>query len=401
MPYIYLLQRKVHFGTSIYKIGKTKDINQRLKAADYRQCKVICVVWVNNCDIAEKELITTFNKEFKQCISIDPNYQGDEDYEIDNLNKAFHIIFELTKNIELNEIQEIKTIESNEINISEWWNELDLSYNSNEFKSYTSTNKLFDIWIKFINCWPFYYNKENQLDLQKYFEPIRLEKDGEVYFKLSRYNGTKKHYLFDALVNRNKLKSKGLSDAGRYYIDFITNISCLINRSGNKLKYYDLNNNEHIVITQEYIIDKTTLKLFTKQVLIQDDKNKIYAKYGIQNTEFINEIIKNKKIMIPILNVVFIKYIKIIDYPSGREIIKFINDNFNIFDINLVIPWLIHNNVILVDTISYEKDDHFLGIDFNDNILFYIRDFCDCNNDLYQRIIDIINKIRPSMLYKD
>lgn len=388
MPYIYLLQRKVHFGTNIYKIGKTIDIKKRLTAADYRQCKIIYIIWVNNCDKTEKDLIKIFNKEFKQCISIDPNYQGDEDYEIDDLNKAVSIIFELTKDIDLDFITDDVTNEIDKIDISKWWVNYNKEFTKEEIDNYMKIDLLLETWIKFINSWPFYYNKENQLDLQKYFEPIRFVKNGEIYFKVIRFNGTKKHYVFEGLINRNKLKQTQLQDAGIKYINFITYVSHYINKSGNKFKYYDLNNNEYETSAQEYILDQITLKLFTKQILTKQDKNKIYAIYGLQNENFINDIVNKKNILIPILHEMFIRYILIENNYNVRKIINIINENINDLEINLLIPWLIHNKVIITD----DGDELELWY-HDDDILLHLDDGL-----LSKKITDVITKIKPSIL---
>ena len=390
MTYIYLLQRKVHFNTNIYKIGKTKDIKRRLNAADYRQCKIICIVLVSDCDEAEKELIKIFNKEFKQCVSLDPSYQGNEDYIIDDINKAMNIIFELSKNININETKtQQELIEVKSIDINEWWNQVDFNYNADEFSDYNKINSLFDMWIKFIDTWPFFYNKEKQLELSKYFEPIKFTKEGEIYFKIIRYNGTIKHCLFESLINSNKLKTSGLSKATKCYMDFIINISHSTNKSGNKLKYYDINNNEHETSAHEYFINYTTLKLFTKQILTKNDKNKIYVKYGIHNVDFMDKIRYKKSIINPILNELFMKYISIEKSSNIGLIIEIINDNLRELEIELLTPWLIHNNV------KIDQEGNELEIYINNNTIIL---HLDCNNEISNKIENIIKKIKPSIL---
>jgi hypothetical protein len=386
MPYIYLLQRKVHFNTNIFKIGKTIDIKQRLSAADYRQCKIICIVWVNNCDEAEKNVINQFKQEFKSCKIINETYEGKEDFYIDDINKAISIIFKLTDNIDLVHDETIVNNKEIKITLENWWDNYNSNYINEDFNSsFDKIEQKTNNWLNLINKWPFYYNKTKQINFQDCFEPIRLDKNGEIYFKIKRHNGLKEHYLFDALINRNKLRTRGLSDAKRLYNIFINSISHIVNKSGNKFKYYDINNDLFETTACEYILDSFTLKLFNKQILTDEDKFKHYVKFGIQHDKFIKPILNNKKIMNKLLNSMFMNYIVINTFTTKEDIINYINYELESIDLNLIIPWLIHNNVLIV----ISTDDLELYYDLDNNIILNLNE-----NEYSKEIKNKINLLK-------
>ena len=376
----------MHFNTNIFKIGKTLDIKQRLTAADYRQCKIICVVWVNDCDEAEKNVINQFKLEFKSCKSIDETYEGKEDFYINDLNKAMSIIFGLTNNINLTHDEPDVIIKKQKISIEDWWDEYDLNYTNTDFNiTFDKIEQKINTWLNFINKWPFYFNKTKQINLQECFEPMRFIKNGEIYFKLKRHYGMKEQYLFDVLINRSKLRTRGLSDAKRSYNVFINSISHTINKSGNKFKYFDVNNDLFETTACEYIFDSLTLKLFNKQILTEDDKFKYYVKFGIQYSNFIKPILNNKKIMNKLLNSMFINYVDINSYITKEDIINYINYDLDSINLNTLIPWLIYNKVLIVTS----TDDLELYCDLDNNITLNLNE-----NEYSQEIKNKIDMLR-------
>ena len=57
MPYLYIIQRQVFKGTSVYKFGMSQgDDAKRLYSKDYQKGAVVAVVWVNDGKKAEREL---------------------------------------------------------------------------------------------------------------------------------------------------------------------------------------------------------------------------------------------------------------------------------------------------------------------------------------------------------
>ena len=95
MEYIYFLKRDGEkiLNTNSYKVGKTSDFKQRMKASEYRNCDILLIRAVNDCDKCEKELLKTMSHEFKKSseVYIDREY-GDEDFYIENLSQGYKII---------------------------------------------------------------------------------------------------------------------------------------------------------------------------------------------------------------------------------------------------------------------------------------------------------------------
>lgn len=96
--YLYILQRNDKKGTNIYKIGMTEQsIFGRLnKEASYRDCFVIETRAVDNGRKAENDLKNELkNKNIKRCKDTNDNYQGIEDYIIDDINFVVKIFNEV------------------------------------------------------------------------------------------------------------------------------------------------------------------------------------------------------------------------------------------------------------------------------------------------------------------
>lgn len=77
--YIYLLQREVEFGTDNYKIGRARDVIQRLKGeASYRNCILYMTMRVNDMVSAENDIKTLFRERYPY--DEDGRVHGDEDF---------------------------------------------------------------------------------------------------------------------------------------------------------------------------------------------------------------------------------------------------------------------------------------------------------------------------------
>ena len=104
--YIYLLQEREFIKTNeqIYKIGKTKQINNKRLNQYPKGSILLFQIICDNCDYLEKYLINIFKKKYKHCIDI-----GNEYFE-GFYKEMIEIIYQNIKNNEDN-------IENNEHNI--------------------------------------------------------------------------------------------------------------------------------------------------------------------------------------------------------------------------------------------------------------------------------------------
>jgi hypothetical protein len=62
--YLIRLMNEVNINVPIYKIGKSENIEQRMKATEYKNCEKISVIEVNDCSKCELEIIRTFKEKF-------------------------------------------------------------------------------------------------------------------------------------------------------------------------------------------------------------------------------------------------------------------------------------------------------------------------------------------------
>lgn len=96
MEFIYLLQRESDKSYYSFKIGMTKNIDKRLKAADYRRASIILVrpVPVGKSKEIEAYILSEFNKTFT--LTKKYNYEfGKEDFVLrtqDDIYRAINII---------------------------------------------------------------------------------------------------------------------------------------------------------------------------------------------------------------------------------------------------------------------------------------------------------------------
>jgi hypothetical protein len=90
MEYIYLIQEReyIRLGENTYKIGKTKQEPGKRMGQYPKDSQMQTITRVDNCDIAEKELIKTFTEKFKRRKDYGNEYfQGDYVEMIDIISK--------------------------------------------------------------------------------------------------------------------------------------------------------------------------------------------------------------------------------------------------------------------------------------------------------------------------
>jgi hypothetical protein len=81
--YLIHLMNEVNQNIPVYKIGKSCNINQRMLANEYKNCKQISIVQVSDCSKCEREIIRTFTKKFKLVLKSDKSNFGTEFFEGD------------------------------------------------------------------------------------------------------------------------------------------------------------------------------------------------------------------------------------------------------------------------------------------------------------------------------
>lgn len=87
----YLIQLYADKGTDKYKIGRTKDIEYRLKAPEYRNAVVYETIQLFHSVQCETEIIRTFRDKFIQVRQDDKGSYGKEYFrgELDEIRKLF------------------------------------------------------------------------------------------------------------------------------------------------------------------------------------------------------------------------------------------------------------------------------------------------------------------------
>lgn len=117
--HLYILQRNDKKGTNIYKIGMTERsiFNRINKEASYRDCIVIETRIVDNGRKAENDLKNELkNKNIKRCKDNDENYQGIEDYIIDDINYVVKLFNEVCDRNEISKLNHDTKTETQTIN---------------------------------------------------------------------------------------------------------------------------------------------------------------------------------------------------------------------------------------------------------------------------------------------
>lgn len=90
----YLIQLNCDEGTNKYKIGKSKDLQQRLKTTEYRNCFIYSIMYTSDENECEKEIIREFDSHFIQVKHDTTGNYGRETYrgDIREMMKLFHEI---------------------------------------------------------------------------------------------------------------------------------------------------------------------------------------------------------------------------------------------------------------------------------------------------------------------
>lgn len=94
MKAIYFLQKDGENVRDVFKIGRSKNINERMKSPEYRNKTKCYIIYVLNDELAEKDLIEIYDLYFQRAEKKYPTREyGLEDYYIpkEKYNKAFEI----------------------------------------------------------------------------------------------------------------------------------------------------------------------------------------------------------------------------------------------------------------------------------------------------------------------
>lgn len=343
-PSLYILQRENKLNTNIYKIGMTtKGFIQRYKSeASYRNCKIVEIREVNNAIEAENILKHKLNNSnFKRCKDKDDNYEGKEDYIIDDYDKFISIFNsvcdEFKPKLDLN--KSLKKINlDDEIN-----NQINLDFSSLiqkrkqliDFLGVDNRNDILTAW---------------QDHFDEIFMPIEI-------IKGNGYHGNKtlKIYLLDhRLLHKLMNNIKKITQT-----DFLNIISKLVdfdfNKYNGKIKYTKFqNNNKTIVETSArlLLLKFENIKLFIKTIYLFNWQHIDYKQLDIDILEQIQ------------------KY-DLFDY---HEIVSKMIENNNQIAIDMLHKNkfnLIINNNYNVPKINFKKKT----IDINYNLLDYYQNF--------------------------
>lgn len=88
----YLLQPFADFGTEKYKIGRSKNVQQRLCSPEYRNANIIEVIYLNDVETCERQIIDEFSTRFEVIKKDDKGNFGNEYFQgdINSMKKVFH-----------------------------------------------------------------------------------------------------------------------------------------------------------------------------------------------------------------------------------------------------------------------------------------------------------------------
>jgi hypothetical protein len=89
----YMLQLLAEFltNTPIYKIGKSKNIEERLKVNEYKNARVIMICEVSDCTRCESDIIFRFMKNYEQVLESKNSNFGTEFFrgELEDMREDF------------------------------------------------------------------------------------------------------------------------------------------------------------------------------------------------------------------------------------------------------------------------------------------------------------------------
>lgn len=114
--YIYLLQIRDENGNKVYKIGKSRILESRLK--DYKFKIILFTIKTNNYNILENKLIELIKNKYKIVAGREYFYSNNEEELIYFIINNISIINNYNKNIEIEQNKNIKKIELKYNNIT-------------------------------------------------------------------------------------------------------------------------------------------------------------------------------------------------------------------------------------------------------------------------------------------
>lgn len=308
--YIYLIQEREFIKTNenIYKIGKTKQLNN-CRIRQYPKDSILLFQMIcNNCNEIENKLIKMFKIKYAHCKNIGNEYFNGDKY------KMIDDIYQLIKTNENTDDEQI----NDEIYNIETLNDYLKFSNSDINKIIITNKKTNEGYIKFtetlwINLYDIKLDSEHLLDFLKRFNTYACIKINTLPIKYcnikEKYNNLsceliKLNYNYDKIIN-DIIKNCYIKDPSIYNFSYCEHIL----NPNNKLNLTDPNtyyiyNAKTKQITNINDIDK-----------IIDEKN-YFCQYSIGSIIDINNI--NTNIVNIILNKIIKKkyYKKILEYKK-------------------------------------------------------------------------------------
>lgn len=90
----YLIQLNCDEGTDKYKIGKSKNLYERMKSSEYRNCFIYSMMYASDEDRCEKEIIKEFDSQFTQVKHDTTGNYGREAYR-GNIREMIKLFYEI------------------------------------------------------------------------------------------------------------------------------------------------------------------------------------------------------------------------------------------------------------------------------------------------------------------
>ncbi len=234
VEYVYLLQTREfkNLNKNIYKIGKTKQTNDK-RFKSYPKGSILlfqCICY--NCDHFEKGIINYFKVKYRQCLEIGKEYfEGDYLEMINDIyskNINYLIINKKNVNIEIKKTLEEYEKENDELNFTEDEDVNIIQTNLSDdpyyifIKSSVEKALLENNYIKFLNV----FSKEYYKNFTKFLEELNLDNDITKW----KFTKTLTHKYSDFIkVKRNR-------------IDNMYSINILL-----AIKFFNLKKNKSIV----------------------------------------------------------------------------------------------------------------------------------------------------------
>lgn len=399
--HLYILQRNDKKGTNIYKIGMTERsiFNRINKEASYRDCIVIETRIVNNGRKAENDLKNELkNKNIQRCKDTNENYQGIEDYIIDDINYVVKIFNDVCDRNEINKLNSNTVTETKTIN--------PLTLMKDEIYDNNFSN-LSDKRKEIINFLGF--DKKSVLSIwftnfDKIFKPIEII-SGLGYSKSNSY----KTFLVD-VGEMYKMSHFNKSVTITKFKTFMSNICDRYCNKYGKITYKTEFNTSISTSAQLYLFEPTSIKiLLNTDVILQ----KINHKYTIEfikmlykyDYEDCNEVIKNNIAEYDQDTINYCKFEKftlvidnLIDKPIYNKQHKTISINKKDYNKFYNFELLFRNN----PNIDYEllTKYHLLNNDNCEDFILYVQNFDTILRCLFNEQSQMINSIIEFMYIK-